>query len=151
SRELELYDDDLVDLAVGGKQITGAVFVVPGQAENTVTAYLGWGRKRAGRNGSERGFKAYAPRTTSTPWRAVGGKIRKHRDKYQLVSTRDHHSTEGRHMVRHTTVDDYAKDPHAIQGLTRVPYPEQTMYPGFPDIENAWGMSVDLSKCVGCN
>jgi Fe-S-cluster-containing dehydrogenase component len=151
SRDLQAYNDDLVDLIVNGKQITGAIFVNPGQSDNTATVHLGWGRTRAGQNGTERGFNAYALRTSSAQWLAAGGRIRKHGKKYQLVSTREHHATEGRHMVRHTTVDDYAKYPDLIQHATLVPEPDETMYPAFVNVDNEWGMSVDLSKCVGCN
>jgi Fe-S-cluster-containing dehydrogenase component len=151
SRDLQAYDDDLVDLIVNGKQITGAIFVNAGQANNTAAVHLGWGRTRAGQNGTERGFNAYMLRTSSAQWLATGGRIRKHGKKYQLVSTREHHATEGRHMVRHTTVDDYAKNPGLVQQATLVPRPDETMYPEFVNVDNEWGMSVDLSRCVGCN
>ncbi len=151
SRDLQIYNDDKVDLIANGRQITGAVFVIPGQADNTVTVHLGWGRRRAGRNGTERGFNAYALRISSNPWIATGGRIKKHAEKYKLVSTRDHHETEGRHMVRHMTSDDYAKYPDLIQHETHVPKPDETLYLPFASIDNAWGMSVDLSRCVGCN
>jgi molybdopterin-containing oxidoreductase family iron-sulfur binding subunit len=148
---LQVTEGDMVDLMVNSRQITGAVFVVPGQAENTVVVHLGWGRTRAGRNGEERGFNAYALRTSANPWFADGGRIRKRTEKYRLVSTRDHHLTEGRHMVRHLTADEYTKYPDMIQHETQVPKRDDTLYAPFKDIDNAWGMSVDLSRCVGCN
>jgi Fe-S-cluster-containing dehydrogenase component len=48
-------------------------------------------------------------------------------------------------------MDDYAKYPDMVQHETQVPKPDETMYPAYKDIDNAWGMSVDLSRCVGCN
>ena len=150
SHDLQVNNDDMVDLAVNGRQISGAVFVLPGQPDQTVTVHLGWGRKRAG-IGTERGFNAYALRTSSDLWMAGGATIRKRGEKYMLASTRDNHNTEGRHMVRHTTADDYAKEPRLIQSQTQVPKPDETLYPPYADIDNAWGMSVDLSRCVGCN
>ena len=151
ARHLQADDGDKVDLIVNGRQITGGVWVVPGQAENVVVVHLGWGRKLAGRNGTEQGFSGYALRTSSHAWLAGGGRIRKHGEKYDLVSTRDHHTTEGRHMARHMAIDDYSKDPGWIQHETYAPKPDETMYPVYKNIDNAWGMSVDLSRCVGCN
>src|SRR5262249_52512758 len=150
AKALKTSSEDKVDLIVNGRQITGAVWIVPGQPENVVTVQLGWGRKLAGRNGTERGFSAYALRTSANPWHATGGRIRKHSEKYELVSTRDHHLTENRHMVRHMTAEDYVKDPDLIHRETHVPKPDQTMYPAYQNIDYAWGMSVDLSRCVGC-
>ena len=149
--ELQLANEDVVNLMVNGSQISGPVWVMPGQAENVVLVHLGWGRTRAGTNGTQRGFSAYALRTSAAPWLATGGRIQKLRGKYQLVSTRDHHVTEGRHMVRHMKVGDYAKYPDLIQHETEVPKPDETMYPAYENIDYAWGMSVDMSKCVGCN
>ena len=151
AHDLHANSEDMVDLVVNGRQITGAVWVIPGQPENVVTVHLGWGRKVSGRNGMERGFNAYALRTSDNPWHATGGRIRKRGEKYKLATTRDHHVTEGRHMVRHMTVDDYAKDAGLIQRETHQPKPDQTMYPAYENIDYAWGMSVDLSRCVGCN
>src|SRR5206468_3970895 len=146
--DLHANSEDMVDLVVNGRKITGAVWVIPGQPENVVTVHLGWGRKVAGRNGTERGFNASALRTSANPWHATGGRIHKRGEKYKLVTTRDHHVTEGRHMVRHMTVDEYAKDASLIRHETHAPKPDQTMYPAYENIDYAWGMSVDLSRCV---
>ena len=151
SRALQVYDNEQVELTLDGRRITGAVFVNAGQADNTVIVNLGWGRTRAGKNGTERGFNAYAVRTSSAPWMAAGGRIRKLGSKYQLVSTRDHHAMEGRHMVRHMTAGEYAKYPDRIQQEEIPPKPDETMYPPYVTVDNKWGMSVDLSRCVGCN
>jgi molybdopterin-containing oxidoreductase family iron-sulfur binding subunit len=151
AHDLQLSNEDVVNLTVNGKQISGPVWLMPGQAENVVLVHFGWGRTSAGRNGTERGFNAYALRTSANPWIAAGGHIEKLHGKYQLVSTREHHTTQGRHMVRHMNLEDYAKYPNLIQQETKVPKPDETMYPEFGNIEYAWGMSVDLSRCVGCN
>jgi molybdopterin-containing oxidoreductase family iron-sulfur binding subunit len=151
AHDLRLSNEDMVNLTVNGKRISGPVWLMPGQAENVVLVHFGWGRTLAGRIGTQRGFNAYALRTSSAPWIASGGRIEKLHGQYQLVSTRDHHTTEGRHMVRHMTAADYGKYPDLIRQETKAPEPDETMYPAYENIDYAWGMSVDLSRCVGCN
>jgi molybdopterin-containing oxidoreductase family iron-sulfur binding subunit len=147
---LHVENEDLVDVITGGRQLTGAVWIVPGHSDNTVTLHLGWGRLRAGPHGSERGFNAYSLQTSSNLWHSRG-EVRKRGGKYKLVSTQKYHETEGRHMVRHMTIADYTTTPHAIEEETHVPSWDETLYPEYSNIDYAWGMSVDLSRCVGCN
>ena len=45
---------------VGGRSVQGPAWIVPGQADDTVTVHLGYGRTRAGRVGNGIGFNAYA-------------------------------------------------------------------------------------------
>ncbi|MFN3484950.1 MAG: hypothetical protein ACK44W_05645 [Planctomycetota bacterium] len=64
---------DVVELRRGARRVTGAVWVQPGHPEGTVTLHLGYGRTRAGRTGTGRGFSAYVLRTAEAPWAAGGG------------------------------------------------------------------------------
>jgi Fe-S-cluster-containing dehydrogenase component len=148
--KLHLGDEDLVDVVCGGRQVTGAVWVVPGHSNDCATLHLGWGRTQAGTHGTHRGFNSYAVQTSADLWHARG-QIRKRGGKYKLVSTQKHHETEGRHMVRHMAVSDYVTSPRAIQEETHIPSWDETMYPQYGAVDYAWGMSVDLSRCVGCN
>ena len=148
--EFKVQNEDLVDVVAGGRQVTGAVWIVPGQADHTVTIHLGWGRTQAGTHGTGRGFNSYAIQNSSNPW-FTRGQIHKRSGKYQLVSTQQHHETQGRHMVRHTTLTDYAKYPNAVREKTYVPKWDETLYQDYQNIDYAWGMAVDLSRCVGCN
>jgi Fe-S-cluster-containing dehydrogenase component len=148
---LQVGNEDKVNVDLDGRQITGAVWIVPGHPDDSASMHLGWGRRRAGTHGTERGFSAYELRTMSAPWNAAGGGIRKAGGKYQLVSTQDHHGLHGRHMVRHLSASEYEQDPGAVRDQTEVPAPDDTMYPRYSNVDYAWGMSVDLSRCVGCN
>jgi molybdopterin-containing oxidoreductase family iron-sulfur binding subunit len=151
AEKLQAYQNDVVEVTLNGRKVTGAVFVIAGQSENTLCLNLGWGRQRAGQNGSERGFAAYGLRTSADGWNVQGGQLRKVGQKYELVSTRDHHGIHDRHMVRHLTQADYASYPDMIKRETEVPAPDETLYDPYVNIDYAWGMSVDLSRCVGCN
>jgi MoCo/4Fe-4S cofactor protein with predicted Tat translocation signal len=153
--ELELSAAD-VGGTVNARKITGPVWIQAGHADNSVTITLGYGRTHAGRVGTAQGFNAYALRTTAAPWIASGVKIRKTGDTYKLASTQGMQSMDtpdGAHrpLVRETTLEEYLKEP-AFAKEDETPY-DVTLYPNYPYKEEdyAWGMSIDLNSCVGCN
>jgi MoCo/4Fe-4S cofactor protein with predicted Tat translocation signal len=165
AQRLGLVDGDYAKLQLAGYETNAGVTIVPGHANDSVTLHLGYGRRRAGSVGTGPGFNANFIRASGAPWIATGLKIEKTGEKYyfavtqhQYVIDQDGHqvSKEGveearRDLVRIATLDEYrknpdfAKDPHeaATQGLS--------LYPGFKYEGYAWGMAVDLNKCVGCN
>ena len=155
-QRLGIATEDVVELELNGKKITGPVWIQAGHPDNSVTITLGYGRTRAGRVGTAQGFNAYALRTTAAPWIASGVKIRKTGDTYKLASTQGYQSMDtpdGAHrpLVRETTLEEYRKEPNFAQE-EEVPK-ELTLYTPYPyDKEDyAWGMSIDLNSCVGCN
>jgi MoCo/4Fe-4S cofactor protein with predicted Tat translocation signal len=153
---LGIVPDDVVELEINGKKISGPVWIQAGHPDNSVTVTLGYGRKRAGRVGTAQGFDAYPLRTSAAPWIASGVTIKKTGDTYKLSSTQGMQSMETpdgatRPLVREATLEKYreepefAKEEEVAKDLTLYePYPyDEEMY--------AWGMAIDLNKCVGCN
>ncbi len=55
-------------------QIDVAMWITPGQADNSIGLVLGWGRQKAGRYGDKHGFDVYPLRTTDTMGFAQGVK-----------------------------------------------------------------------------
>jgi molybdopterin-containing oxidoreductase family iron-sulfur binding subunit len=151
---------DVVTLELGGRlgerKITGPVWIQAGHPDHSVTVHLGYGRRKAGRAGTGAGFDAYALRTTNALWFATGGKLTKTGDHYQLASTQGYQTMDTgdgatRPLVREATLEEYRKEPKFAK--EDEPPPTLTLYPGFdykksPD---AWGMTIDLNACVGCN
>ena len=156
AQRLNIATEDVVELELNGKKVTGPVWIQAGHPDNSVTVTLGYGRKRAGRVGTAQGFDAYALRTTAAPWIATGVKIRKTGDMYKLASTQGMQSMDtpdGAHrpLVRETSLEEYKKEPNFAQ--EEEPPKDLTLYQPYPyDKEDyAWGMSIDLNSCVGCN
>src|SRR5579862_4287384 len=153
---LGIKTEDVVELELNGKKVTGAVWIQAGHPDNSVTVTLGYGRTRAGRVGTAQGFDAYALRTTTAPWIATGVTIRKTGATYKLASTQGYQSMDtpdGGHrpQVRETTLEEYRKEPDFAKE-EEVPK-DLTLYKPYPyDKEDyAWGMTIDLNSCVGCN
>ena len=156
AERLQLAAKDVVELELNGKKVQGAVWIQAGHPDNSITITLGYGRKHAGRVGSEQGFSAYELRTTAAPWIASGVKITKTGAKYELASTQGMQSMETpdggyRPLVRETTLEKYKKEPKFAQE-EEVPK-DVTLYPNYEYEKGtyAWGMAIDLNKCVGCN
>jgi len=158
AERLQVKTIDLVELELNGKKVTGPVWIQVGHPDNSVTVFLGYGRKRAGRVGTAQGFDAYPLRTTAAPWFATGLQIRKTGDKYVLASTQGYQSMDtpnGDHrpLVRETALEEYRKDPDFAKEQGEEPAPGLTLYQPYPYKEEAyaWGMAIDLNSCVGCN
>jgi molybdopterin-containing oxidoreductase family iron-sulfur binding subunit len=145
----DLHNGDVVELRLGDRVERAPAWILPGHPDGSVTAHLGYGRRRAGRVGDGAGFNAYPLRDSRSPWFARGLTLHKTGEQRALSSTQTHHSMEGRELVRVATLEEFEKNPdfadagHAVEGLS--------MYPKVPYDNYAWGMAIDLSSCIGCN
>ncbi len=147
---------DTLKITKGGQTLNGVpTWITPGQPDNVITIYLGYGRRLAGRVGNGHGFDAYPIRTSDSPWFATGATVERDSPSYELASTQTHFMMEGRDIVRSSNVgEDHKDDGH---GRHPEPGPDMTLYdPSEHDSKKfgmgyAWGMAIDLNNCVGCN
>ncbi len=147
---------DTLRIAHRGQTLSGVpTWITPGQPDNVITIYLGYGRRLAGRVGNGHGFDAYPFRTSDSPWFASGVKVERDGGSYQLASTQIHFMMEGRDIVRSSNVGGEHKD--EAHHRHPEPGPDMTLYdPSEHDSRKygrgyAWGMAIDLNNCVGCN
>ena len=174
ARHLSLRNEDLVRLRSGARSVEGAVWISQGQPDDSVTVHLGFGRTRGGRAANGAGFNAYLVRTTSAPFYATGS-IKKVEGKWGIAITKSHyqdhrsarfggegngtHSMEAnealgpRGIIRYATLDEFKAHPEfAQEGEGReTPAKSTSLFPSWNYSENAWGMSIDLNSCTGCN
>jgi molybdopterin-containing oxidoreductase family iron-sulfur binding subunit len=148
AERLGIGNEDVVELELDGRTVRAPVWIAPGQAAGVVTVHLGYGRRRAGQVGSGIGFNAYALRPSDRPWSAGGLILRKTPGHYELACTQDHHSMEGRNLARVGTLEQYREDPHFAADHSVA---GKSMFAPHPYTGYAWGMTVDLNACVGCN
>lgn len=146
---------DVVDIELSGSKVTAATWTVPGQADGVMVLPLGYGRKRAGYTGSNKGFNAYVVRTSGALWVANGGKITVTGEDYPLACTQYHFHMEGRKVLAAGTLEEYKKNPaFAHEGDEQPPrdlslykpYEQEGYYQG-----HKWAMAIDLNSCNGCN
>ncbi|HSP61379.1 MAG TPA: 4Fe-4S dicluster domain-containing protein, partial [Pyrinomonadaceae bacterium] len=162
---------DTIELKLNGRAITKTVpvWVMPGQPDDVITVHLGYGRTRAGRVGNATisdpdsrlpsgGFNAYDIRTSDAPWSAAGASVSKTNAQYQIATVQVHFSMEGRDLLRESSLAEFLKDKEKVreeQEKQKKELHNLSLYPEV-DYQNqgngyAWGMSIDLNSCVGCN
>ncbi|HEX3437774.1 MAG TPA: TAT-variant-translocated molybdopterin oxidoreductase [Pseudacidobacterium sp.] len=169
-----LAEHDVIEISANGLKVLAPVLAVPGHPDNTITLTLGQGRSRAGRVGSGFGFNTYAIRSSDAPLFATGASLRKTGDTYEFADTKSHyqdhravfaggdgsgtHSIEGneafdRGIIRYATLEEFKKNPNfAHEGESNEdPETDESMFPAYRYDKNAWGMSIDMNACVGCN
>ena len=150
-----LKTEDMIELELNGKKIAAPVWIQVGHPDNSITVFLGYGRRRAGRVGTGAGFDMYQMRFSATPWFASGLAIRKAGGTYKLASTQGYQTMEtptgSRPLVRAATLEEYQKEPDFAK--EEQPPAELTLYKPYPYANEpyAWGMAIDMNACVGCN
>jgi molybdopterin-containing oxidoreductase family iron-sulfur binding subunit len=173
--KLNLEEDNIIEITVGGKKVKAPVIVAPGHPDNAVTVYLGYGRELAGRVGSGQGFNAYLIRPIDAPFHTTGT-VAKVDGTWGLAITKSHfqdhrgarfgergtgnNSLEAdeaiyeRGIIRYATLEEWKANPgFANEGEGR-PKTEMdtTLFPNWDYSKgNAWGMSIDMNSCTGCN
>ncbi|MBW8863568.1 MAG: 4Fe-4S dicluster domain-containing protein, partial [Verrucomicrobia bacterium] len=165
ARDLGVANGDIVEIGLNGRSIKGPVWTQPGMADYSIGLALGYGRERAGRVGNGVGYNAYP--IFNGEYVAVGASFRKTSDTYTLACTQHHWSMEGRPAVREFNLKTFEEDvkelaeKHEAESLAEEkfhgvePPIVQSLYPNPLDEAkktalHQWGMSIDLSACVGC-
>ena len=156
AEEKNLKTEDVVEISLNGKSVEGAIWIQAGHPDNSITVFLGYGRRRVGRVGAGAGFDAYPLRYSATPWTATGVTIAPTGKTYKLASTQGYQTMDTgsgttRPLVRTATLEEYRKEPDFAKE-EEVPK-ELTLYQPYPYSKEPynWGMAIDLNACVGCN
>ena len=58
---------------------------------------------------------------------------------------------EGRNTVRVATLAEYSEHPDIIHGMGHTPPRTMTLYPEHEFTSHKWGMTIDLTSCMGCS
>jgi molybdopterin-containing oxidoreductase family iron-sulfur binding subunit len=172
--KLGVEEGDIVELTVGSSKVKAPILVAPGHPDNSATVYLGYGRSSAGRVGAGAGFNAYLIRTSDAPFYTTGS-IKKVDGKWGLAITKSHYQdhrskaaggigdgnfsletneAETRGVIRSATLEEYKANPGFANEGEEHPRDEYdtTLFPNWDYSQaNAWGMSIDLNSCTGCN
>ena len=165
--ELGVSNEDMVNVTVeGGGSMELPVFIMPGQAANTVSITIGSGRKVLRWDGQESvvskgaGFNANVARSTAGAWIAKGS-VAKGSGTYPLANTQDYGSLKPpnylnnfkeRPIVIEATTEEFSAEPNFVEKANLMPEErlrhlwDPPKYTG----KQQWGMSIDLNTCTGC-
>ena len=92
ARKLEVENCDLVEITVDGRKLTAPVWIAPGQADDTVSLDLGYGRVGLGAVADGAGVDAYPLQAAGNRWFLAGGTVAKAGGRRLIYSTQDHGS-----------------------------------------------------------
>jgi molybdopterin-containing oxidoreductase family iron-sulfur binding subunit len=155
---------DVLEITVGSSSVKIAAFVLPGQPVGVIGLALGYGRTLGEHIGSDVGVNTYALRNSGAMFFAPA-QVSKTGDYYELATTQDHHLIDqlGIEMRRKQVGEKY-KSAEVIREMTFQEWKEVKGSPAksiplqlyeAPEEEfsgtHKWGMSIDLSKCIGCH
>ncbi len=169
-----------------GYSISLPIVVVPGMHNDVVAVATGFGRdKNVGRAAASDATKGGKNAYPFTAFNGVNVEyhsavtVAKTEEKYEVAITQTHNSYENRPVLHEFTLDEFKKDPHALQKVrgeeighyAGVPWEKEhgghheavatpemedgfrangTLYPVHPNEGIKWGMSIDLNTCTGC-
>ena len=161
---LALEDGELIAIQAGEGAIEIPAMVQPGHADDSITLSLGYGRIHAGRVAEGVGHNVYPLRTTAGFHYVMNPRVSKTGKSERIASTQNHQTMDAevklpngevlhqlRPVVREATLAEYRKNPKVIEEIEEKPelfsiYGEHSYDKGYQ-----WGMSIDLSACIGCN
>ncbi len=153
AERLGLRNEDRVELSSNGRTVTAPVWVLPGQADDVITLHAGFGRSAAGHVGQDVGVNAYTLATAHQT--AVGVQAVKSSGRHRLASTQLHNALEGtgerRYIVRHGTLQELKDEPEHPHFVHPVEHIKADLTDDWVYNSYAWGMTIDMSVCTGCN
>ncbi len=160
-----------VQATVGDKTITAAVYIQPGQANDSAAFILGYGRRAAGVVGGSAvgrvqtvGFDFYPLRSSRWMDVVTGLRLTPINEYHEFATTQEHSQidTTGVRerdkradiLIRSDSLKNFKAHPDAIQHKVHE-LPQVKLFDNPLDhqvkAENKWGMAIDLAKCTGCN
>jgi len=143
------------------------VLIQPGQTPGAISLSLGYGRQ-TGHISSGVGIDIGVLRTSKNRYFVRGAAVTKTGKWTELACTQEHHLMDAvgewgmrvrvgerdkpGTLVRETTLQKHRQDPHAVHASFHSPKPAPMFdAPDQFNTPSAWGMSIDLNKCTGCN
>jgi len=161
ARENKIEHGDVLKVTVNGKSVMLPAAIQPGQANNTVSVAVGYGRTKVGKGGQDVGVNVYQLLDASgacVSYMAANVTIDNTGENVKLAQTQTHFSLNDglgmRHIVKETTLAEYKN--HANAGnedrAEALAWKDITFYPDYFGKKNGfnWSMAIDLNSCVGC-
>jgi len=162
AENLGVKNEDLIRISLGKKDTVLPVWILPGQADFTITLNLGFGRRCAGRVGTGVGFNVYPLRSSSAMYSTIGARISKLNKTYRLACVQDHHGLDDEKLAADgikerlpvilpvASLVEYNQHPEFVKRRIEMPKLQSMFEDHVYDTGHQWGMSIDLNACIGC-
>lgn len=168
AKTLGVKDGDTVSVKRGDATITVPVFQMPGIADNTLGINCGYGRTMAGHVGGSEpddvapvGSSVYKIMPAEGQRYYIKADVKATGGTHELACTQSHWAIDvagmreiGRRvgdLVREGTVEEYNEHHDFAKHMVHHPELESLWQERDWSGEYQWGMSIDLSRCIGCN
>ncbi|MGZ3790633.1 MAG: molybdopterin dinucleotide binding domain-containing protein, partial [Bacteriovorax sp.] len=144
----ELKNGDEITIATKVGKLNVPIWILPGLAENVLILHFGHGRRTVGRVGSGIGSDAFML-LHSNEIDGVIKDINVYRSGQfkELACTQRHHELDSRNPIKIYKFKNYS----TVEKDNPLPQSLMTDPPIPPSKDYAWGMSIDLNVCTGCN
>ena len=133
---LQVTTGDEIEISRGRAKVVVPAFVLPGMPDDVVVLALGWGRQIS--DDAAVGVNAFG---------LAGGtgeiRVRRTGRQGRVITTQEFHSMEGRDLVREVALDQWP-------GPAPTPTEQPSLLQKWDEPEEAGGMSIDLTSCIGC-
>lgn len=153
------YEDTvLVRLKSANGVVELPLWVQPGMQDGVIATTTGFGRQKLGEVANNVGGNAYAIMSGEQSFGYVPVTIEVTERTYHVATTQKHTDLIGRKLALETTAGQIAaKDEHLFH-KEHVPGKKshkneelpQSIIPSFAYKGHRWGMTIDMSACVGC-
>jgi MoCo/4Fe-4S cofactor protein with predicted Tat translocation signal len=173
-RDMDKYEihpeKPVIKITSNGKSLNIPILIMPGIHPDVIAIAVGYGRQS---NNKEKTAEYIGPAAKGVgvnvyPLAVYNGTsviysapvtLEKTGDTYPIAQTQLHQITEGRPVIRETTLAKFIEHPDELseeieEELSRFGENFQrdaTLYPTFAKPGIKWGMSIDLNSCIGCS
>ncbi len=161
----------VVKITANGKSVELPVLIIPGIHPNVIAIAVGYGRQSndkdktadyIGKAANGAGVNVYPLASyngVTVDYYSVNATIKETGDTYAIAQSQVHNVTEGRPVIRETTLSKFIADPkelnkeeeEELKAYGNDYVKDGTMYPYYDKPGIKWGMSIDLNTCTGCS
>ncbi|MEO6054929.1 MAG: 4Fe-4S dicluster domain-containing protein, partial [Chthoniobacterales bacterium] len=154
--EVDEYDQiaPFLEISKDGKTVKIPALIAPGQADDSISVALGYGRTKVSHLMEGVGFDIYPLRKSGSMRVLPEVDVKVSGGTYHFAIQQAHSSMEGRDLAREGTIEKYKEEPTFAQTMGMDGHiPENISLYTNPKLTSTeqWAMTVDLNTCSGCN
>ncbi|KAF0096270.1 MAG: hypothetical protein E1N59_237 [Puniceicoccaceae bacterium 5H] len=148
AQEHGLEQGDVVELSSGDRRIQLPVYPMRAMDPGTMVAFMGYGRPTAQMHDGH--ATGYALEGFGARWFWPAVSLEKTGEHYDLVTTQHHQVMDGHDFARVRKTGEPAPEREEHRPPEETSFMPEPPKPPMGDAPYKWGMSIDLSSCIGC-